>query len=627
MIIEDAQEPGFDLNDLEYSPGKQVNICAFELVKNQDNKLIINREVKNIAPVHKESVYFNMDKFKYHARFDGIIVQAKVAKEEDKYLATASINQLKDFLPNHVDLDINKDLMGVAFDAFVVNRGNKNGHMIGTENALGMVHNFINKPFNIEHNRKTIVGFCTGYGFSEFGSSQPLTLEEVKSTDKPFNVVLSGFVWKIANPEFAEELVNSSDPSSDSYLSVSASWELGFNEFNIAEGSKNLNEATIIEDEDSIIQQKDDLKVFGGSGISTATGKPIFLNLQGAILPLGIGFTNNPAAEVKGVVITHDKKEDTKNEKEENEMNKKSVSSEIKDVKKTMQINQIEDITEEVMKEVSASAVREFISNKITELAKDWTAKAEEKENALKAAQEELASLKTDLEAIKADSEKVKADFAEVQENIRKQEIEATFQRRMSLIDDEFNLTDADRTIVAEDLQALADDESFEKWYNKFATLAEAKKKVAKKEDKKTGIEKEQVVDDTGMSGGTSFSSDDSAKKDKGEEESEEEDEKEEEDEEAEAKKKDAKSTSEASVPSPAGVDLKNNDHSHTALKTNDPSRKGEVEIKVPKTVQQVVDAAEIELPLIPNAAAPNDLSLMEKISAAFNKTSVKIKR
>jgi hypothetical protein len=629
MIIEDTQASGFDLQNLEYVPGKQVNVCAFELLKNQDNKVIVNRELKNIASISKESVKFNMDKFKYLARFDGIIVQAKVAQEEDKYLATASINQLRDFLPNHVDLDVNKDLLGVAFDAFVVNRGNKNGHMISTENALAMVSNFISKPFNIEHNRKTIVGFCTGYGFSEFGSSRPLTLEEVSATDAPFNVVLSGFVWKVANPEFAEELVSSSDPSSSDYLSVSASWELGFNEFNIAEGSKNLNEAVIIEDEHLITEQKDDLKVFGGSGISTVTGKPIFLNLQGAILPLGIGFTNNPAAEVKGVAITHDKKEDNKNEKQDNEINKKSVSSEIKDVKKTMQINQIEDITEDAMKEVSASAVREFISNKITELAKDWTAKAEEKENALKVAQEELASLKTDLEAIKADGEKVKADFAEVQENIRKQEIEATFQRRMSLIDDEFNLTDADRTIVAEDLQILADDESFDKWYNKFATLAEAKKKVAKKDEPKTGMEKEQVVDDNGMSGGTSFSSkkkedevdaDDemAAKKAAKKDEEEGEDVKDDEKEEDESK---------ASLPSPAGVDLKNDDHSHTVLKTNDPNRKGEVAIKASKTIQQVVDSARIEAALIPNAAAPNDLSLMEKISAAFNKSSVRIKR
>lgn len=587
-IDENSQSPGFDLNDLEYRPGKQVQLCAFELLKeDKDSHLLVNRKLKNIAPVANSSVNLNMDKFKYYARFDGIVVQARVDFEEDKYLAVASVDQLKSYLPTNVDLDVNKDLMGVAFDAFVVNRGNKNGHMIGTDNALAMVSNFVNKPFNIEHNRKTVVGFCTGYGFSEFGTSKPLTLEQVSAMTEPFNVVLSGYVWKITNPEFAEELVSSSDPSSSKYLSVSASWELGFNEFNIAEGSKNLQEAIIIDSEEEILKHKDDLKVFGGSGISSISGKQIFLNLQGNILPLGVGFTNNPAAEVKGVVISYDNQEQNKNQKEDIEMNKKSVSSEIKDVKNIMQINQIEDITDEAMKEVSASAVREFISNKITELAKDWTAKAEEKENALKVAQEELATLKTDLESIKADSEKVKADFAEVQENIRKQEIEATFQRRMSLIDDEFNLTDADRTIIAEDLQAIADEESFEKWYNKFATLAEAKKKVAKKDEEKVGDKKVEMAEKKTSCAKIEIEVEENDEEEE-EEKSEEEEMKEEDMQEEEAKKEDKKAA---------------------------------------KTVEEVVSSVEIEAALIPNAAAPTDLSLMEKISAAFNKSSVKIKR
>ena len=560
--------------------------------------------------------------FKYTAIFQDINIRASVDSEVDPYLAKASVENLRPFLPQGANTDLTKDLLGVVFDAFVVNRANKNGHIIGTDVALSMVSGFISKYINIEHNRKTVVGFITGYGFSKFGTSEPLTLEQVRGSKEPFNVFLQGLVWKVVNEELIEALTESSDPSSSNYLSVSASWELGFNEFNIAEGNKNLNEATIIDNEEEILKHKDDLKVFGGSGVSTISGKQIFLNLQGNILPLGIGFTNNPAAEVKGVVITHDKPEDTKNEKEDNEMNKKSVSSEIKDVKNIMQINQIEDITDDVMKEVSASAVREFISNKITELAKEWKVQAEEKENALKAAQEELSNLKTDIESIKADSEKVKADFAEVQENIRKQEIEATFQRRMSVIDDEFNLTDADRTIVAEDLQAIADEESFEKWYNRFATLAEAKKKAAKKDDKKSGLDKEQVVDDTGMSGGTSFSAKKDTKKDEKEEEkSEKKDDKEEE--EAEADDESAM----AGVPTPAGQKLKVEDYSHDVLKTNDASRKEEVGVNLAKTVEQVVASAVEETSLIPNAAAPTDLSLMEKISAAFNKSSVRIKR
>lgn len=571
MIIEDKHQAGFDYSDLEYRPGSKTNLCAFEIIKHDNSELLVNHKLKNIAHIEADSVNFNMDKFKYQVKFDGIIVQAMVPFEEDKYLAVASIDQLKSYLPKKVDLDINKDLMGVAFNAFVVNRGNKNGHIISTEVALAMVENFVNKPFNIEHNRKTVVGFCTGYGFSEFGSSNPLTLDQVVGTNEPFNVVLSGYVWKIVNPDFAEELVKSSDPSSNDYLSVSASWELGFNEFNIAKGSKNLSESTIIDDEEEILKLKDSLKVFGGKG-SDENGNLILLNLQGSVLPLGIGFTNNPAAEVKGVVISYDKQkieivEDdatNKNENQDIEMNKKSVSSTNCDVKSTMQINKIEDITEDSIKEVSASEVRDFISNSISELSKDWQSKVEQKDNEIVSAQEKIDTLKAELEAIKSEGEKVKGEFAAMQESIKAQEIEATFQRRMSLIDEEFNLSNEDREIVAEDLHTVENDEAFEKWYNRFATIASAKKKQTKKEvEVKASVVTEEVVEKEAV-------------------------------------------TEERLV---------------EAVIAETPVQPEE------KTVEEIVSSVKEEKQTIPNTAIPQEISLVEKISAAFNKNSVKINR
>lgn len=605
---------GFDLSDLLFSFTRPISLCAMEINQCENGKILVGSRLKNVALLEEESVNLKMDAmkdFKYSIKFDGIIVQAMVPFDEDKYLAVASIDQLKQYLPKNVDLDVNRDLMGVAFDAFVVNRGNKNGHIISTDVALAMVENFINKPFNIEHNRKVVVGVCTGYGFSEFGSSKPLTLEEVKAMKDPFNVVLSGYVWKIVNPEFASELVDSSDPSSDKYLSVSASWELGFNEFNVAKGSKNLAEATIVEKEEEIIELKDRLKVFGGNGF-TENGEMVLLNLQGNVLPLGIGFTNTPAAEVGGVVISYDKPEEKeesvaaeaplsivenenadKYEKKSDEMkdneyicedceykgmyaeicpqcsssnykkynevesseiksNKKSVQEENKNVKNIMQLKNIDDITDDSIKEVAASAVREFISNRIAELAQEWKSKVEEKETALKAAEDQISTLKTDLEAIKADSEKVKEEFTKIQEDLKAKEIEANFQRRMSLLDEEFDLTDEDRSIIAEDLNAIENDEQFEKWYKKFSTFAAAKKKMAKAEMMKK---------------------------------------------EAEMKKEEMKE-----------------------------EKASEVVASEEKTVEEVISSAEVKEEVLPNASSPQEASLVEKINAAFNKNSVKIK-
>ena len=564
---------GFDLSDLLFSFTRPISLCAMEINKCENGKIIVGSKLKNVALLEEQSVNLQMDAikdFKYSIKFDGIIVQAMVPFDEDKYLAVASIDQLKQYLPKNVDLDVNRDLMGVAFDAFVVNRGNKNGHIISTDVALAMVENFVNKPFNIEHNRKVVVGVCTGYGFSEFGSSKPLTLDEVKAMKDPFNVVLSGYVWKIVNPEFASELVESSDPSSNKYLSVSASWELGFNEFNVAKGNKNLADATIIEKEDEIVELKDRLKVFGGNGY-TEDGEMVLLNLQGSVLPLGIGFTNTPAAEVSGVVISYDKPKDEEavkaveetQEKEnvkssEIKMNKKSVQEVNNNVKNNMQLKNIDDITEDSIKEVAASQVREFISNRIADLAKEWQSKVEEKETALKAAEDQIAELKTSLESIKADSEKVKEEFTKIQEDLKAKEIEANFQRRMSLLDEEFDLTDEDRSIIAEDLNAIENDEQFEKWYKKFSTFAAAKKKSAKKF---VPFKKE------------------------GEDEKDEKDEKETKEEKA-----------------------------------------SEVVASEEKTVEEVISSVEVKEEVLPNASSPQEVSLVEKISAAFNKNSVKIK-
>lgn len=603
---------GFDFSDLLVSFTRPISLCAIEINKLENDKIIVGSKLKNVALLEEQSVNLQMDKmkdFKYSIRFDGIIVQAMVSSDEDKYLAVASVDQLKEYLPKNVDLDVNRDLMGVAFDAFVVNRGNKNGHIISTDVALAMVENFINKPFNIEHNRKVVVGVCTGYGFSEFGSSKPLTLEEVKAMKDPFNVVLSGYVWKIVNPDFASELVESSDPSSNKYLSVSASWELGFNEFNVAKGNKNLADATIIEKEEDIVELKDRLKVFGGNGY-TEDGDIVLLNLQGSVLPLGIGFTNTPAAEVSGVVISYDKpqeqketkasiyevkegvegcngfavledgelykcfeskkeaedyvkmeqeddmeddEEETEVESSEIKMNKKSVQEENNNVKNNMQLKNIDDITDDSIKEVAASAVREFISNRIAELAQEWKSKVEEKETALKAAEDQISTLKTDLEAIKVDSEKVKEEFTKIQEDLKAKEIEANFQRRMALLDEEFDLTDEDRSIIAEDLNSIENDEQFEKWYKKFSTFAAAKKKAAKAEYKKEEDEKEEMKEE----------------------------------------------------------------------KASEPS---EVVASEEKTVEEVISSAEVKEEVLPNASSPQEATLVDKISAAFNKNSVKIK-
>ena len=79
---------GFDLSDLLFSFSRPISMCAMELGKVENNKIIVSSKLKNVALLEEQSVNLQMDKmkdFKYSIRFEGIIVQAMVSSDEDKY--------------------------------------------------------------------------------------------------------------------------------------------------------------------------------------------------------------------------------------------------------------------------------------------------------------------------------------------------------------------------------------------------------------------------------------------------------------------------------------------------------------------------------------------------------------
>ena len=132
-----------------------------------------------------------MKDYKYTTTFSSVI-KPVVSEEKDKYLALASMVELEKFLPD-VDIEKNIDLLPVAFNAFVANRVNKNGDVVDTDTAVDVYKSFINKQINIEHNRERVVGCILNAGFSEFGTDEPLTEEEVKSMKGPFNISRTRF--------------------------------------------------------------------------------------------------------------------------------------------------------------------------------------------------------------------------------------------------------------------------------------------------------------------------------------------------------------------------------------------------------------------------------------------------
>ena len=239
--------------------------------------------------------------FQYKTSFSNIVT-ASLNFDNNFLLSQASLEPLKGLMPESVNLEKNVDLVGAAFNAAVVNKFNKNGDGIDTNTAIAFKQYFTHKPTNIEHKKQKIVGHIVNSGFSSYENNKVLSNEQVKDSLSPFNIALAAVVYKTVDREFADALIESNESTSKLYEKISASWEIGFNDYFVAVGSQDLKDAEIITDKKQIEEFKRYMKGFNGNGYMD-DGTPVYRLVTGRIYPLGIGFTTNPAADVEGVVI------------------------------------------------------------------------------------------------------------------------------------------------------------------------------------------------------------------------------------------------------------------------------------------------------------------------------------
>jgi hypothetical protein len=414
-----------------------------------------------------------MKKHKFLSTFSNIKLRPIVSEEKDKFLSKASIEKLKKFIPD-INTNDNLDLLPVAFDACVVNRVNKNGDVIDSSAAVKMVKNFINKPINIEHDRSIVVGCILNANFSKFGTNEELSIDEAKTTKDPFNITLGGIIWRIVNQDLADKLEEANDPTSENYMSISASWELGFEDFNILvleENQKNIENGVTVSDSSEIEKYRDNLRGFGGSG-KIKNNKYIYRQIIGRILPLGIGLTLNPAADVKGVAVASEI------------LNENNISQDdVLNVKKDriyMKISKIEEITDALLKEVSAASVTDFIAEEIKKVNDQYLAEKAEKENALKAADEKLQTISKEHDALKTNLEEVNKKLTNLEKEKEIKAKEEAFNMRMSAFDEEFELNEDERKVIASDIKDL-NEEAFSAYKNKMSVFMKDKNKAAKK--------------------------------------------------------------------------------------------------------------------------------------------------
>jgi hypothetical protein len=379
-------------------------------------------------------------------------------------LSKANIQNLRPLIPNEVDLDKNIDLMGVAFNAAVVNEFNNNGDGISTKTAIESVQQFIHKPTNIEHNKKKIVGHIVNAGFSSYDDSTILTNVDPDEKE-PFNIALGAVVYKTIDRDFFDTLERSTDPKSKIHNTVSASWEIGFSDYCIAVGSKNLKEAEIITDPEKIESMKGMLKGFGGKG-KTKDGTPIYRLIVGEIYPLGIGFTMKPAANVKGVISGDEEPQMEVKEESDASTLEKVVSKISQNLKNTVNNNNIMDL-ENLLTELKSDLQekkfsQEAIAGMTSTFADAIKTKDEEYKASLEAAENEKAEIAKANEELKASVESIKEELASAQERIgefeKAQAAElavASFNSRMEEIDSIYDLDESDASFIAQKIKGL----------------------------------------------------------------------------------------------------------------------------------------------------------------------------
>ena len=482
-----------------------------------------------------------MKEFKYKITFAST-VRCLIDEEKDKILAKASLDNLKSIIPESVRNQLT--LLPVAFNSCTPNLGNKNGAMINTETALDIYKEFINLPINLEHSRSSSIGHVVNASFSEFdinyatgSGSKIIDIATIKDTNEPFNLALAAVLYKLYSPQLCEAIEESNDPNSSKYLEISASWELLYDEFDLAVGSKYLKDCEVITDENKKQEYDKYLLNNGGTG-KLPDGKPVYILLKGEVVPGGIGFTSSPAAEVRGVIVDSEKTkisvraslicpecsepfdsendiEDSKDitcskckktnagkkwkggkdkENKEEPKHNKNNNSQISDSQLNagivnnntnsennnikVMIKTRKDITDEALKEANASQVISVLDAEVERISNEFEAKQNETKTKLADAENKYNELEQKYNQGQEKLTKMEEDLNKLVKANEDREKEEIFNTRMNYFDSEYDLSDEKiRNIVARKIKN-ANEEEYKEAKEEIELLLAAKKKM-----------------------------------------------------------------------------------------------------------------------------------------------------
>ena len=456
--------------------------------------------------------------FKHKLSFENSISASCVDGSCKRFqISEASLENLKALIPEDVDLTKNIDLLGVAFNAAVVNKFNKNGDGIDTETALAVNEYFIHKPTNIEHNKEKVVGHIVSASFSDINTSELLDPQSLSGTKDSFNISLGALVYKIVNAPFAKMLEQTGDGGAF-HNQISASWEIGFNDFYIAVGSHDLKEAEIVTEESQIKELQKYLKAYDGEG-QMDDGTIVNRLVVGEVYPLGIGFTSNPAAEVEGVFVKNKEEIEIKKDAAEAEVfhvkNKENYEKEHYNEKKcsllnknsVKQANKLTMDTQDLLKQIegmlsekigdsqqfeeAVASVSKVMMEAIKQKDSEWQEEKAAKEEAIAEAAKAQEALAAEVTELKEKLEASESQWNELAEEKRLREAKDLFNSRMAAITEAFELGEEDLKIVASEVSELEGaEEAFASYQEKLTVMWKHKTKAHIEEQEKAFNEK-----------------------------------------------------------------------------------------------------------------------------------------
>lgn len=153
--------------------------------------------------------------------------------------------------------------------------------------------------------------------------------------------------------------------------------------------------------------------------------------------------------------------------------------------KKNMIIKTIKDLNDENIKELQASDFQALLQSELAAASEKFSKDLSDKENFIESQKTENARLADEHTKLIASHDALQKDFDLIKQQLKDREDQEKFNARMEYLNQEYNLDDDIRQVIASDIKGM-DDQAFESYKQKSAVVFKGiKKEIAASSDAK----------------------------------------------------------------------------------------------------------------------------------------------